>query len=179
MKQLGSTDLKRLHRTWRRRTDGRLGLVLAPVVQPFNVGAILRTSAALRVEDVWLVGETPGPENTRVARTALGSERYLRLHRATDAAAALAAAHDAGYRTVGLELADDAVPLHETGLDGDVALVIGHEDRGLSAAVLDACDTVAFLPQLGRIGSLNVATATSIALYELRRRSWTDAPDGD
>jgi tRNA (guanosine-2'-O-)-methyltransferase len=35
---------------------------------------------------------------------------------------------------------------------------------------------VAFLPQLGRVGSLNVATATSIALYELRRREWTARP---
>lgn len=177
MKQLGSTDLKRLHRTWRRRTEGRVGLVLAGVVQPFNVGAILRTAAAFRVSDVWLVGETPGPDNTKVSRTALGSERYVELHRTDTAVDALGSAHDAGYNTLGLELADDAVPLHTLDLPGDIALVIGHEDRGLTSAVLDACDRVAFLPQLGRIGSLNVATATSIACYELRRRAWSDPTD--
>ena len=40
--------------------------------------------------------------------------------------------------------------------------------------MLAACDAVAFLPQLGRVGSLNVATAASIACYEVRRRAWTD-----
>jgi tRNA (guanosine-2'-O-)-methyltransferase len=39
--------------------------------------------------------------------------------------------------------------------------------------MLAACDAVAFLPQLGRVGSLNVATATAIAIYELRRQEWS------
>ncbi len=174
MRQLGSTDLKRLHRTWRRLTTDRVALVLAGLSQPYNVGAILRSAAAYRVDDAWLVGDTPGPDHTKVAKTALGSERYLRLHRAANVHEAIDAAGAVGYRCVGLELADDAVALHELRVDGDIALVIGHEDRGLTTAALDACDAVAFLPQLGRIGSLNVATATSIALYELRRHAWTD-----
>jgi tRNA (guanosine-2'-O-)-methyltransferase len=54
-----------------------------------------------------------------------------------------------------------------------VCLAVGHEDHGLSRAGLEACDHVAFLPMLGRVGSLNVATATALAIYEIRRRSWT------
>ncbi len=173
MKQLGSTDLKRLHRTWRRRTTERLGLVLVGLSQPYNVGSILRSAAAFRVESVWLVGDTPGPEHAKVAKTALGSERYVRLAREPSSDSALAAARSDGYACVALELADDATPLHALDDHGDVALVIGHEDRGLTQPVLEACDAVVYLPQLGRIGSLNVATATSIACYELRRRAWT------
>ena len=82
-------------------------------------------------------------------------------------------ARSSGYRIVGLELADDAVPIHESDLSAPTCLVIGHEDRGLSKHALPECDEVVFLPQLGRIGSLNVATATSIALYEARRQSFT------
>jgi tRNA (guanosine-2'-O-)-methyltransferase len=52
--------------------------------------------------------------------------------------------------------------------------VVGHEDRGCTAAVLDAVDVVAYLPLLGRVGSLNVATAAGIACYDLRRRAWAD-----
>ncbi len=73
---------------------------------------------------------------------------------------------------VGLELADDAVPLHHLRPGPDVCLALGHEDHGLSPATLAACDAVAFLPQIGRIGSLNVATAAAIAIYELRRQGW-------
>jgi tRNA (guanosine-2'-O-)-methyltransferase len=50
--------------------------------------------------------------------------------------------------------------------------VVGHEDRGCSPTTLAACDAVAFIPLLGKVGSLNVATATGIACYELRRQAW-------
>jgi tRNA (guanosine-2'-O-)-methyltransferase len=52
-------------------------------------------------------------------------------------------------------------------------VAIGNEDHGLSPAALAACDSVAFIPMMGRVGSLNVATAAAIALYEFRRQGWT------
>jgi tRNA (guanosine-2'-O-)-methyltransferase len=52
---------------------------------------------------------------------------------------------------------------------------MGHEDRGLSKDLLAGADALAFIPQLGKIGSLNVGTATAIALYESRRAEWTSA----
>ena len=171
-RQLDSTGLKRLHRTWRRRPAGRVGLVLDHVQSPFNVGAILRTAAALKVEHLWLVVDTASPTNAKTAKTALGSQRYLDWTWHDTAADAVAAAREDGWRIVGVELADDAVPLPDLAVDGPVALMIGHEDRGLSPTSLALCDAVAFIPQLGRIGSLNVATAAAIALYEVRRRDW-------
>ena len=73
---------------------------------------------------------------------------------------------------IGIELADTAVPLHEVVATSRVCLALGHEDRGLSAATLTLCDEVAFIPMLGKIGSLTVATAAAIACYEMRRHSW-------
>lgn len=172
-RQLDSTGLKRLHRSWRRRTTGEVGLLLDNVQSPFNVGSILRTAAALRVDHLWLVGDTAAPTNPKTAKTALGSQRYVAWTWHDTAADAVAAARDAGHRVVGLELTDDAIPLPDLAVDGPVCLVIGHEDRGLSPATLALCDDVTFIPQVGRIGSLNVATATAIALYEVRRRGWT------
>ena len=175
MKQLDGTGMKRLHREWRRRTDGRLALVLDDVQGPFNVGAIVRTAAALRVDDVWLAARTPEPDDTKVAKTALGTDRYLTFHRIADGASAAAAARTAGYTVVAVELADEALPLHELELGEATCLVVGHEDRGCSPATLAACDTVAYLPLLGKVGSLNVATAASIACYEVRRQAWERA----
>lgn len=169
---LQPTELKRLHRQWRRRTAGRVALVLEDVQNPFNVGAILRTAAAFSVEALWLVGSTPHPDQPKVAKTALGCERYLTVHRTDGVDAAVRAARDLGYRVVGIELATDARPLHEAVLGPEVALVVGHEDRGLSRDALDVCDEVAYVPLLGRVGSLNVAAATAVAVYEARRRAW-------
>jgi tRNA (guanosine-2'-O-)-methyltransferase len=172
MKQLDGTGMKRLHREWRRRTTGRLALVLDEVHGPFNVGAIIRTAAALRADDVWLSGRTPEPGDGKVAKTALGTDRYLTFHRTDDGVAAVAAARAAGYQVLGVELTDGAAPLHELALGDAVCLVVGHEDRGVPAATLDACDAVAYLPLLGRVGSLNVATAAGMACYEVRRQHW-------
>ncbi len=171
-RSLGGTELKRLHRDWRRRTPGRLALLLDGVQNPFNVGAIVRTAAAFSVDHVWTVG-APVPTDAKVQKTALGSHRFLTFTACETSTDAAAGARKGGYRLVGIELAEGATPLHEVDLTGDVCLVMGHEDRGLSKELIGSCDALAYIPQLGRIGSLNVGTATAIACYEVRRTTWT------
>ncbi len=178
MKQLDGTGMKRLHREWRRRTERRLAVVLDDVQGPFNVGAIIRTAAALRADDVWLAGHTPDPDDAKVGKTALGTQRYLTFHRTSGALDAVEAARAAGYQVVAIELADGATPLHEVTLGAATCLVVGHEDRGCSPATLDACDATAYLPLVGKVGSLNVATAAALACYEARRQEWTAPPAG-
>jgi len=115
---LGPTDLKRLHRDWRRRVDLRLGLILDGVQNPYNLGSILRSAAAYRVEWVWLVPPTPGVDHVKVAKTALGSERLVRVEalEGSSGADAVRRAADAGFTTVAVELAEGAVPLFEIDL---------------------------------------------------------------
>ena len=169
-RNLGSTELKRLHREWRRKAHDRLAVYLDSVETPANVGSIVRTAAALGVDDLYLGGRTPDLAVSGVQRTAMGTDRYLAVHRPEGAG--IGAPVAAGYRLVGIELAEGARPLHEVDLTGPVCLVVGHEDRGLSKAVLDAVSVFAFVPQLGKVGSLNVATATAIAAAEARRQGW-------
>lgn len=173
MKNLGDTDIKRLNREWRRRTEGRVALLLDDLQTPFNVGAIVRTAAAERVEHLYLSGATVTPNHAKAHKLSMGTERYLEWSQHETTNAAIDAVKDAGFRLVGIELADGAVPLHEARLGEDVCLAVGHEDRGLSKEVLAAADEVAFIPQLGKVGSLNVAHAAAIAIYEARRRHWT------
>lgn len=178
MKQLDGTGLKRLHREWRRRTTARLALVLDSVHSPFNVGSIVRTAAAYRVEHIWSCGATAPLDASGVRKTAMGTERYLTIDVVENVAAAITAARDDGFLVIGLELAGDARPLHELTLH-DTCLVVGHEDHGLSAATLERCDEVAYVPLVGKVGSLNVAVATATALYEARRQEWTRESTGD
>ena len=167
---LGATELKRLNRSWRQRAQIRVGLILDSVGQPFNVGSIIRTAAAFGVEPIWLCGDTAPPEHPQARKTALGTGRYVTFERELSVAAAAAQAAKSGLRVVAIELAQDAIPLH-----GDVCLALGNEDHGCSAALLAAADVVAYIPQLGRVGSLNVAAAAAIALAETRRQDWQRA----
>ena len=173
MKNLGNTELKRLHREWRHRTEGRVALLLDSVQTPYNVGAIVRTAAAERVEHLYLAGASIAPSHPSSRKVSLGTERFVEWSSYDDLSAAIDAVKDAGYRLVGLELANGAVPLPEAVLGPDVCLAIGHEDRGLSPLTLSACDELTFIPQLGKVGSLNVAHAAAIGIYEARRRAWT------
>ncbi len=171
-RSLDSTALKRLHREWRRRTSPRLALALDAVQGPFNVGAIVRTAAAMRVEHVWLLGKAPELDSDKVGKTALGTHRYLSWSRVDTPEDLAEQVHTAGYPLVAVELAEPASPLHELDLSGDTCVVVGHEDRGVRPSLLELCDQVGFIPQLGKVGSLNVATAAGIALYEVRRQQW-------
>ncbi len=178
MRQLRPTDLKRLHRGWRRRTPGRLGLILDGIQGPHNVGNILRTAAAYRVARLWCTENGTGVDHPQVGRTSMGSERFFEVEAVADGPAAVVAARALGFRVLAVELSHGALPAHEADLTGDVCLVLGHEDHGVSTATLDACDGAVYLPLLGKIGSLNVATACGIACAEWARQQWTASDEG-
>ena len=171
-RQLRPTEVKRLNRAWRRSTQARVALLLDSVTQPFNVGSIVRSAAAFGVEQLWLCGNSAPLDHPSVRKTALGTERFLSWEREPAPADAARAASAAGLRVVAIELASGAVPLFDAPLDGDVCLAIGNEDHGCSPALLAACDAAAYIPQAGRVGSLNVAVAAAIALADTRRREW-------
>ena len=175
-RQLRPTDVKRLNRDWKRRTGGRLALILDSVAQPFNVGSIVRTAAAFGAEKLWLCGNTPDLSLPSVGKTALGTDRFLQAVREPSPAAAAKAAREEGFTVVAVELATGALPLGDAPLDGDICLAIGNEDHGCSPALLAAVGSVAYIPQPSRVGSLNVAVAAGIAMAEVRRREWHPGP---
>jgi tRNA (guanosine-2'-O-)-methyltransferase len=173
VKALTGTEIKRLNRDWRRRTSGRLALVLAGLANPYNVGSILRTAAVFGVEAVHLVGATPGPEHPGVRKTGLGTEHSVTTVRHAAASGAVAGLRAEGFEIVALELATGAEAVCAYPFRADVCLVVGSEGHGLPAATLALCDSAVYVPQVGRVASLNVATATAVAAYEVRRREWT------
>ncbi len=175
-RQLRPVEVKRLNREWRRAAGSRLALLLDSVGQPFNVGSIVRSAAAFGAGQLWLCGTTAPLSHPGVAKTALGTQRLVQATAEASPVAAAKAASAAGLRVIAIELASGAVPLHEAPLDGDVCLAFGNEDHGCSAALLGAADAVAYIPQPGRVGSLNVAVAAAVAMAEARRRVW--APRG-
>lgn len=175
-KVLSDTEIKRLNRSWRRRTAGTLDLVLCGLANPYNVGSILRTAAVLGVRTVHLVGATPGADHPGVRKTGLGTEHKVHTVRHARLDDAVAVLREDGAQVVALELASGAEPMHERPFGDRVALVIGNEGHGLAPGLLALCDQVVYLPQVGRVESLNVATATAIAAYEIRRREWVAPP---
>lgn len=172
-KPLGPTELKRLHRDWRRKGEIRMAMILDGVQNPYNIGSILRSAAAYRLETIWLAPPTIPVTHKKVAKTALGCERLVTTTVTESTQEALGLAKTAGFTTVAVELTSTATPLFSLDLSGPICLVVGHEERGVHKDTLAAVDRIGFLPQLGKVGSLNVAQAATTAIYETARQHWS------
>lgn len=149
----------------------RTVLVLEDIVDHTNVGAILRSGAALDVDAVLLSPRCADPLYRRAVKVAMGAVFSLPWTRLEDWYDALPALSSRGFTTVAMTLADDAQPLDETvaGLD-KVALVLGGEGHGLSRRWETTADRRAIIPMRAGIDSLNVAAAAAVACYALQRR---------
>lgn len=146
-------------------------LVLEDLVDHTNVGAIFRSGAALGFDAALLAPRCADPLYRRSIKVGMGavfSTPWTRLPDWYDALPALSAA---GFTTVALTLAPDAVPIEEAvaGLDR-VALVLGSEGHGLSPRWEQSADRRAIIPMAAGIDSLNVAAATAVACYVTARR---------
>lgn len=136
----------------------RTVLVLENLVDHTNVGAVFRSGAALGVDAVVLAPRCADPLYRRSIKVGMGAVFTLPWTRVADWADALPALSRAGYTTVALTLADDAVPLEDAvaGLD-KVALVLGSEGHGLSPRWEQSADRRAVIPMRdGKIGRAHV-----------------------
>ena len=146
-------------------------LVLEDIVDHTNVGAILRSGAALGFDAALLAPRCADPLYRRAIKVSMGAVFTLPWTRLPDWYDALPALSERGFTTVALTLADDAVPVEEAvaGLDR-VALVLGSEGHGLSERWQDSADRRAIIPMHEGIDSLNVAAASAVACYVTARR---------
>ena len=151
--------------------DARTVLVLEDIVDHTNVGAILRSGAALDVDAVLLSPRCADPLYRRSVKVAMGAVFSMPWTRLDDWYDALPDLSARGFTTVAMTLADDATPLEDAiGGLGKVALVLGGEGHGLSPRWQSSADRRAVIPMRAGIDSLNVAAATAVACYALQRR---------
>jgi len=144
-----------------------LTLVLDGIRSAHNLGSVLRTADAFRLEAVHLCGPMPDPHSPEVSKTALGAEQCVRWERWERVDDCLNSLQD--YRILALEMTENAAPLHkvEHGDSRPLVLVIGHEISGVSDAALALCEGAVVIPQFGTKHSLNLSVATGIACWSL------------
>lgn len=134
----------------------------------YNVGAIFRSADGVNAEGIILGGLTPTPPRHEIEKTALGATHTVPWEYAQDLRQALATYREKGYALYALEQTERSTNLFATELRFPCVIVAGHEREGVEQGVLDMCDGHVELPMLGESAkSLNVSTATTVALYSI------------
>lgn len=147
--------------------SARRVVVLEGVNTHTNVGAILRSAAALGADAVLLDPTSADPLYRRAVRVSMGAVFSLPWTRLGSWPKDLYALKDRGFRLLALTPGADAVPLPSLGTQpgGRVAVLLGAEGSGLSSGALKAADVQVAIPMSHGIDSLNVAAAAAVACY--------------
>jgi tRNA G18 (ribose-2'-O)-methylase SpoU len=142
-----------------------LVLVCAPMRSNVNLSRIARAAGCCGIERIVCTG--PAKLDRKIARDGADAV-VIETHRTL--APVLDKLRDAGYRLVGLEQTTNSRNLHDYAFARRTALVIGNERTGLTEDILEQLDDVLEIPVWGLPYSYNVATATTMALYEYCRQ---------
>jgi TrmH family RNA methyltransferase len=156
---------------------GDVWVALDRVRDPGNLGTIIRTVDAVGARGVILVGETTDPFAMETVRATMGSIFAVPVARATQDAF-LAWRKSFSGMLAGTHL-KGAVDYRSPDYRArPVVLLMGNEQQGLPEALAGACDVLVRIPQAGRADSLNLAVATGVMLFEIRRSSLGPAGAG-
>ena len=151
-------------------------ILLESVRDPLNVGAIIRSAAALGVGHLILSDDCADIYHPRTVRAAMGPLFSMPITRVSDLAGSIAALRAGGRKVYAAALDDTALCLGspewdaEQGSNASPCAVIGNEGHGLSEAVIAACDRSVYIPMEAGTESLNAGVAAALLMWELCKR---------
>jgi 23S rRNA (guanosine2251-2'-O)-methyltransferase len=147
-------------------------LGLDQVTDPHNLGACIRTAAAMGVEAVIVPRDRSASLTPTARKVAAGGAEKVKFIQVTNLARTLGQIKEQfNVRVVGTMLDEKALPLQQFDFTGTaVCVVMGAEDTGLRPVTQSQCDQTVYIPMSGNLQSLNVSVATGMALYEACRQ---------
>ena len=145
-------------------------VILDRVMNPTNVGAIIRSAAALGMDAIILTPGCSDPLYRRAARVSMGT--VFQIDWTFSADESLDEIKALGFKTVAMALKDDSVSIDDPRLTAEekLAVIMGTEGDGLSDETIYDCDYTVKIPMYHGVDSLNVAAASAVAFYQLGNR---------
>ncbi len=146
-----------------------LVLVLDQVQDPHNMGAIFRTAEVAGVTALLLPEKGSAPLNATVAKTSAGALFHLSICRTNNLAGMLSSLKENGLFIFAAETGGNQ-SIYETEFHQPAAIVIGSEGQGVRKNLLRLCDEKIYIPQFGKVNSLNASVSAAIVLFEIVRQ---------
>lgn len=148
-------------------------LILDLLKDPQNVGSLMRVADAVGVHGIIMQDRRQVSVTPAVVASSSGAVEHLHVALVTNLVNAMKELKDNNVWIVGMDVGPNVPPLDKQDLNMALGLVMGSEGEGMRRLVRDTCDFLVTLPMRGQVGSLNVATAGSIALYSAwQARNW-------
>lgn len=143
-------------------------IILDNVLDTYNIGSIFRLADAVGAKKILLCAGSETPPNSRIQKSSIGTWQWVEWEYFENTSNAIKDLRlkIKDLRVIGVELDARAIDYTKADYTLPVALVVGHESDGISKEILDMCDEIVQLPQLGINKSLNVMVSLGIVLYE-------------
>jgi len=145
-----------------------LVVVLDGITDPRNLGAILRVADGAGASGVVIPKDRAAGVTPVAVKASAGASEHMLVARETNLRRAIDRMKESGVWVYAAEVG--GTPHTDLDLAGPVALVLGSEGKGVRRLVREGCDGAVSVPMLGAVGSLNVAVAAAVLLYEARRQ---------
>lgn len=152
------------------QTSDVLLLALDQVTDPHNLGACIRTAAAMGAHAVVVPRDRSASLTPTARKVAAGGAEKVKFIQVTNLGKTLAALKEQHVKVVGTLLDEEALPIQNCDLTGNLVIVMGAEDTGIRPINQAQCDEKVYIPMSGNLQSLNVSVAAGMALYEACRQ---------
>ncbi len=145
--------------------------VLENISNPTNVGAIVRSAAALGMEAVIMTSDCADPLYRRAVRVSVGTIFQIPWTVASPGNM-MKELKKAGFKTVSLALEEDSISIDDLRLKKEekLAVILGSEGYGLKKETIEQSDFTVIIPMSNKVDSLNVAAASAVAFWELSKK---------
>jgi len=146
-------------------------IVLDNVRSLHNVGSTFRTSDAFGIKKLFLCGITGTPPDREIHKTALGAELSVQWEYQKNSFETVTQLKETGVKIFAVEQTTNSYTLKSIfeKFNTPIALVFGNEVNGVDQNIIDICDGVIEIPQIGAKHSLNISVSVGIVLWEFMR----------
>ncbi|MBU4184840.1 MAG: 23S rRNA (guanosine(2251)-2'-O)-methyltransferase RlmB [Proteobacteria bacterium] len=147
----------------------QLFLLLDNVVDPQNLGAIIRTALCVGVNGVIITKDRSALPTPAVSKASAGALEHVNVIRVTNIVTTIKILKNKGVWIFGMDKNADK-DIFFCDFSGSLGIVIGGEEKGIRSLVRKQCDLLISIPQIEKINSLNASVAAAVVMYEVFRQ---------
>jgi 23S rRNA (guanosine2251-2'-O)-methyltransferase len=146
-----------------------LVVLLDSITDPQNLGSIIRTAHCCGANGVIIPENRAASVTASVAKASAGAVQYMPTAMVVNLVRTIAYLKEKGFWIYGAD-AEARMDIREPDYQGNIALVMGSEGRGIRPLVRKKCDFLISIPMRGQVASLNVSVAAGVILFNILRK---------